>query len=359
MVRFISIILSVLIFSGCGYVENSKSIFEILESLSSQNEEIKGVWLSYHDLASPLKKQSKEEFEKEIKIIFKNCKSIGINTLFVHIRPFGDSFYESQFFPLSGYCNGNYDALEIMTKLAKAENLSFHAWINPMRCMTVEQVVSVDKSFAVRCWYDENSDCVTEHDGRVYLNPAKAEARKLITDGVREILDNYEVDGIHIDDYFYPPNLPFEKDNSDAPKRRENTDKMVKELYETVKEHGKIFSISPTGNMDYNYNTIYSDSKKWCSQYGYCDYIIPQIYYGFENESLSFEKALSDWCKVSQVKVLVGLAAYKVGVTDKYAGKGQNEWIENDDILLRQTEKSKEYDNVTGVVYFRYGSLFS
>ncbi len=359
IIKIISLVLSALIFSGCGgFSDTYEIISEILSETPSESQDIKGMWLSYHDLEAPLKSESEEEFEKQIETVFRNCKSLGINTLFVHVRPFGDSIYESDYFPTSKYLKGDYDPLEIMVKKAHGMDMAFHAWINPMRCMTVEETANIPQDFPVKRWYDEKSDSVIEYEGRVYLNPEKADARALITDGVLEILKNYDVDGIHIDDYFYPANLPFEKDNSNADKRRENTDKMVKELFTAVKGEGSIFSISPTGNMNYNYSTIYSDSKKWCSQYGYCDYIIPQIYYGFENESLSFEEALKNWCEVSKVKVLIGLAAYKVGTYDKYAGKGQNEWIENDDILLRQTEKAKEYDNVGGVVFFRYGSFF-
>ncbi len=347
IIKIISLVLSVLIFSGCELCPDTKN-----------PDEITGMWISYLDLTTALKCESAKEFETEIGTMFENCKSLGVNTLFVHLRPFGDSFYPSEFFPLSDYCKGDYDPLEIMVREAKKLNLSFHAWINPMRCMTMEEISSVPGKYAVKQWYDGKSDCVIEYNDRIYLNPGKQEVIDLIKNGVLEILDNYEVDGIHIDDYFYPANLPFETDNSDADKRRENTDRMVKTLYDTTKEKGSVFSISPTGNMYYNHSVIYSDSKKWCSQYGYCDYIIPQLYYGFENESLSFEKALCEWCSASEVKVLAGLAAYKMGNSDKYAGKGQNEWIENDDILLRQKEKAKEYENVSGVVYFRYGSFF-
>ncbi len=347
IIKIISLILSVLIFSGCSFY-----------AVEEKTEPVNGIWLSYHDLAVPLKCEDEKDFKTQIEKMFENCKSIGVNTLFVHLRPFGDSIYPSKLFPRSKYVKGDYDPLDIMVKVAKENDLSLHGWINPMRCMTVEEINSVADNYAVKRWYDEKNDCVFEQGGRIYLNPESEEVRNLITSGVYEILENYEIDGIHIDDYFYPANLPFEKDNSNASKRRENTDKMVKELYEVTKEKGSIFSISPTGNMDYNYSVIYSDSKKWCSQSGYCDYIIPQIYYGFENEALSFEKALENWCSVSEVKVLVGLAAYKVGQFDKYAGKGQNEWIKDKDILEKQTEKVKEYPNVCGVVYFRYGSFF-
>ena len=349
IVKIVSLILSVFVLTGCDG-------FRYIEP--TQPEKIKGMWLSYHDLAKPLKCEDEKEFTSQIETIFDNCKSLGVNTLFLHLRLFGDSIYPSELFPKSKYVKGDYDPLSIMVKVAKSKNLSLHGWINPMRCMTVEEIASVPENYAVRRWYDEKSDCVLVHDGRIYLNPEKEEVRRLIAGGVREILNNYDVDGIHIDDYFYPANLPFEKDNSNGDKRRENTDKMVKELYQVTKENGSVFSISPTGNMNYNYSVIYSDSQKWCSQSGYCDYIIPQIYYGFENEALSFEEALENWCSVSKVKVLVGLAAYKVGNLDKYAGKGQNEWIEDKDILSKQTEKVKEYPQACGVVYFRYGSFF-
>jgi uncharacterized lipoprotein YddW (UPF0748 family) len=113
-----------------------------------------------------------------------------------------------------------------------------------------------------------------------------------------------------------------------------------------VKSFGedKIFSVSPAGNIRRNTDEIYADVKLWCKG-GYCDIILPQIYFGFENETLPFEKCLNDWLSLtdqSKVILIPALALYKRGKEDIFAGEGKNEWIENDDIISRQIETIKE-----------------
>ena len=390
LLKIIAIFILTVFLSSCtspvnqnaeGNFKNSGTIFDILTGLNSSETEMRGMWISFLDLKEPLKKENKEEFSDEIEKIYDNCISMGINTVFVHVRPYGDSIYPSEFFNMSSFCNPNaeYDALKIMTKKAKEKKLSFHAWINPMRTVATEEIKDISKEYPIRQWYDDSllkARNLFEYEGRVYLNPASDEVRNLITDGVKEILKKYDVDGIHIDDYFYPPLLPASYDEayyndylanggdkSLKAWRQENTTKMVKELYDTVKGKRKklIFSISPTGNTYYNEHNIYADIKTWCTEHGYCDYIIPQLYYGFENEVLDYITALNEWNEFvnhDNVNLVIGLAAYKVGAEDKNSGSGINEWKVNDDVLSRQVKALKEYENVNGVVFFRYDSLF-
>ncbi len=185
-----------------------------------------------------------------------------------------------------------------------------------------------------------------------YLDPSYHEVNELINNAANEILEKYNVDGIHIDDYFYPSSEEdfdreeFEKSGSSdlAQWRRDNINSMVKGLYDTVKSHGKRlkFGISPQGNIDTDYNKQYADVKLWSSEEGYADYIVPQIYYGFKNAALPFESALQQWetlTKDSGVSLIIGLAEYKLGKTDQWAGEiGENEWIDDPDIIKKQVE---------------------
>jgi len=118
-------------------------------------------------------------------------------------------------------------------------------------------------------------------------------------------------------------------------------------------------SISPSGNIEYNYEFLYADVKTWLQEEGYCDWIIPQIYFGFENETNPFEKCAEQWYELKtndRVKLIAGLALYKANEKDEFAGSGINEWTENDDIIKRETEFCKQlgYD---GVSLYSYGYI--
>lgn len=246
--------------------------------------------------------------------------------------------------------------------------------------MTTTEIQNVSSEFPIRKWYDDSSlksQNLIEYDGRLYYNPASAEARKLIADGAAEIVKNYDVDGIHIDDYFYPPSLPDSYDKaqydtyvkaggklSQADWRRDNTSKMVKEMNEAIKkaDSSAIFGISPRGVISQNVDQLYIDVKKWCSTPGYCDYIAPQLYYGFEHSTAAYSTVMKQWSELvscDEVDLLVGLAAYKVGQQDQYGGSGKDEWQVNHDILAHQIDDARAYKNYGGMIFFRYEQLFN
>ena len=120
-----------------------------------------------------------------------------------------------------------------------------------------------------------------------------------------------------------------------------------------------VFSISPTGNIRKNKSSHYADVELWLSRKGFTDWIVPQIYYGFEHEDMPFENVAKEWLKLSEdssVKLVCGLAAYKQGEADNGAGRGKNEWTENGDVISRQIEYtySLGYD---GYALFSYSSV--
>ena len=175
---------------------------------------------------------------------------------------------------------------------------------------------------------------------------------------MEELLENYNINGIHIDDYFYPEDVADEdhvqyKDYKKAGGkkdisswRRENVNSLVSSIYLKVKSYGedKIFSISPAGNIDKNYAQLYADVNAWCKG-GYCDMILPQIYFGFDNSTLPFEECLDRWLSITdtdKVKIVPGLALYKSGKEDAFAGQGKTEWQTNSDIISRQVTSLKD-----------------
>lgn len=374
-------------------LETAGTLTEILSGLlalpengrepADSAEEMKAVWVSYLDLSPLLVGKSREEFAASAEELVQNSKDLGMNTLIVQVRPFGDSFYPSQYFPWSKWASGevgkplDYDPIQILREEAEKQGLEFHGWLNPMRGMSESEISLVPPEYPIRQWYDDPAlwaENLMIADGNIYLNPASADARKLIADGAAEVQETYGTDGIHIDDYFYPPDMDF---SVDAPSyaqyqaeggtldqarwRRENTLAMVRELSEAVHKASpeSQFGVSPRGSMEQNFRDLYIDVEQWMRE-GLMDYIAPQLYYGFENGTLPFAETARQWDSLAEesgVPMVVGLAAYKVGKTDRYAGAGASEWMDSPDLLARQIEFSRELPSYGGIMFFRYDSI--
>lgn len=342
--------------------------------------EMKGVWISYLEISTLLKGKSEDDFRSEVKSIYSNCANLGLNTVFVHARAFGDSFYDSSLFPFTKYISGaygtrvSYDPFEILVDEAHKQGLSIHAWINPLRLCTTADMNALTGDYMIKNWYNDlskNGTYVVNVNGTLYLNPAYDETIKLVGDGVREIVSNYDVDGVHIDDYFYPTTEAYfdskafsaYSGSSLSEFRISNCNKLVKEIYNAVHEYSStaVFGISTQGSMSNNINQLYADAEAWCKG-GYVDYFAPQIYYGFENSAQPFKTCTEQWNKLvdgTNVKLAVGLAVYKVGVEDKWAGTGMYEWTNTDTMLKRQIEFARTCDNYGGFALYSYNYLFT
>lgn len=325
-------------------------------------ERQKAIWISYVDLAPMLAAENADDFRKLFKAACADISDLGCNTIFVHIRPFGDAVYTSELFPTSEYLCGNYDALEIICETAHDLKLSVHAWINPLRLQTAERL----KSFAgykTADWFLDGDDKVSyiDEDGHLWLDPAYPEVRELIAEGTYEIVSNYNVDGLHYDDYFYPTTdqlfdaecfaqMGCGRDLDEW--RRENISVMCRGIYESVKNADSRceVSISPQGNIENNYYKLYADVEKWCCETGICDRIIPQIYFGYDNAVKPFMRTLEEWrilCESGAVSLNIGLAVYKICE--------EKEYTENIGIIAHQIDDCKLCQ---GVSLYTYGSLF-
>ncbi|MGN0666860.1 MAG: glycoside hydrolase family 10 protein [Huintestinicola sp.] len=340
----------------------------------------KAVWISFLEYERIMRGHTEEEFTELLNECMDNISSLGCNTVYFQVRAYGDAYYDSELFPagdrLAGKIGGTaaYDPLEIAVKSAHDRGLSIHAWVNPMRLMTDSQLSSLSSDYILKQWYDDSSKrgtYIVKTGDRWYLNPAYSDTTALICSGISEIISRYNVDGIQIDDYFYPTKDTYfdsaayaasGTELSLAEWRRSIISEMVRAMYRTVHTANPtaVFGISPQGNYSNNYNDLYADVKTWCSTSGYCDYICPQIYFGFENGTLPFAPAVDEWQSYvsgSSVQLVIGLAAYKSGCEDSYAGEGRNEWKTYTDILQRQREYS--LGRGAGYAFFRYDSLFS
>lgn len=312
-------------------------------------------WMTYSELRVTPENKKEDDYKRYIEKYFVNMKEAGVTDCFVQVRPFADSMYPSDIFPLSAYAENaeNFDVFSAVIEVAEEYGVRIHAWINPYR-------ISSDPDFEIQESFKILESSIIRLSTGVYFNPASLEAQKLILSGVEEILTKYNVSGIHTDDYFYPENIDGEdsKQYSQYKKqggkkelsqwRRENVNSLISALYLKVKTFGedKIFSVSPCGNISKNYSQLYADVYSWCKG-GYCDIIVPQIYFGFENSALPFEDCLKEWREItdeSHVALIPGLALYKSGKEDVFAGDGKDEWQTNSDIISRQVGCIRDMD---------------
>lgn len=371
---FLLIISMCLLLGGC--TQNK----ETPQAQSFEQKAVKSVWVSYFELEKYTSSCSSEnEFRKDIASVIKEVKAIGLNTLTVQVHPCADAFYKSELFPTSEYCFGEqgseliYDPLQIIIEEAHNQSVSVEAWFNPYRVSQDDDIESLCDGNIAKQWYNSevNASNVYVSD-KIYFNPASEEVINLIVNGIKEIVQNYDVDGIHFDDYFYPTtdeNIdekefksyietveePLSLDNW----RRDNVSRLIKSVYIAIKAiNPEIkFGISPQSKVSVNYNNLYADVEKWASEEGYCDYICPQIYFGFYNETQPFTRTAKEWNdRATAVALYIGLPLYKAGCVDEYASADQdyarNEFVENNNIISRQISYINQLSNVKG--YYIY-----
>ena len=369
--KLIILIITLLItLSACSRVEEQPTAPEEhkpITQFTPQNEsgDFIGVWISYIEIRDNC--ASKAEFSSRMEEMFTSFSRVGITDIFFHVRPFGDALYPSELFPTSStVCEKQgdeltFDPLETVLGISSRYGMRLHGWINPYRASADADLSRLSDDNMAKIWYLEGKGDVNLIGDRYYFNPASDKARELIIEGAAELLIKYpDLAGIHIDDYFYPENCgDFDEVDYNEYRdgggtlsrdewRRENVSLLVRGLYERVKAFGedKLFTISPNGKTDTCINKLYADVELWATEDGYCDILLPQIYFGFENESQPFEKCLESWVSLRtnpSVRLVPALALYKCGAEDVYAGEeGKYEWINNSDVIKRQVECIRE-----------------
>lgn len=332
--------------------------------------ESRGIFISYIECLNHLKNKSEIETKSEINNIIDNVKKYHFNRIYLQVRPFSDSIYNSEIFPSSYTIVSNQgdkpsiDVLAYFISQAKKNNIELYAWINPYRISNDTDTTKLSNTNPAYKWLNTNNVKIIKDKG-IFYNPSSEEVINLIIEGVKEIVKNYEIDGILLDDYFYPDDtIDLENYQKVASQisltdyRLNKVNELVSGIYKSIKEiNNKIqFGISPDGNLDNNYNIHYADVKTWLSEEGYIDYIMPQLYYGFNNETRPFIKTLNEWNSLikNDTKLITALSLYKAGTIDKYAKAGKYEWIENSNIIRKQIQVARNIINYTGYAIFRY-----
>jgi len=349
-------------------------------------EELKGVWVAtVLNLDYPNRPTTEVAvLKREADAILDRAVTMGLNAVFLQVRPSGDAFYKSPSFPWSNYLTGkqglppseNFDPLDYWVQAAHSRGIALHAWLNPYR-VTYDSFKTSSEAFASLAPSNPanlRKDLVVFHtDGRLYFNPGLPEARQLLIDEIAFLVQNYKIDGIHFDDYFYP-GTEFEDNDAyissktsltRADWRRDNNTRLIKGVYDTIRSIRKDvqFGVSPFGiwankkdhpqgsdtRGNQSYFSHYADTKLWVKE-GMLDYIMPQLYWHIGFDIADYTKLLSWWddvVKGTDVALYIGHAAYRTGNTST-----SSPWYGEEEIL-RQLRLNKTYPSVKGSVYFR------
>ena len=348
--------------------------------------EFRAVWVaSYHNIDWPSKRGlSSEEQQNEFVQIAKQQKDNGMNALVVQIRPCGDAFYQSEFSQWSEWLTGTqgnppapyYDPLSFMVEETHQRNMEFHAWMNPFRAISHDRFSSVSPKHITH----QKPEWFFKYGPKTFFNPGIPEVRNYLAGIVAEVVRNYDVDGIHFDDYFYP----YRTDNEPIPDqktflkyrgdftniddwRRHNIDLFVKQVADSIqaiKPHVK-FGISPIGIWrnkaqdpegsvsqvsHSSYDGLYADVRKWLKE-GWIDYVAPQLYWSTRHPYANYSELLPWWAKNSFDRHLyVGHAMFKVK-------DNQSRYWDNPNQLELQLKLKKAHPEVSGSIFYSANSF--
>lgn len=357
---------------------------------SRQIKELRAIWVAtVYGLDYPSRGATTDSnvLKEEIIEMLDNIQSMGFNTIYFQVRPSADAFYPSKIFPWSKYLTGDqntapldgFDPLQFIVTEAHQRNIEIHAWINPyrvtMKNSDLDELAYYHPALVHPEWVVAyGSGDKVKH----YFNPGLPEVEQMILKGVSEIIENYDVDGIHLDDYFYP-GKSFNDDDTYAQYgteydnihdwRRDNINNLIEKMYRLIKakDESLAFGVSPFAIWANNstnplgsdtkgkesYYTMYADTRGWVKA-GYLDYIMPQIYWNIGYKIADYEKILHWWSDVvadTNVDLYIGQAAYRACNSDPTSPwYGVNQ-------LREQINLNRITDNVGGYTMFRYRSL--
>lgn len=379
----LSVILSVVLILQIFNLNSVKTEADsVTNTTAESNQRMSGIWVSTTlNLDYPTTKTTNSDtLKSEADTIINNCADMGITDIFFQVRPASDSFYKSDIYPWSQWLTGsqgtapdnNFDPLQYWIDQAHSKGMKLHAWINPYRVTNNTNLTIND--LAISNPARQHPEWVIAHEGKLYFDPAIPEVQNLVVSGVEEIVKNYNIDGIHLDDYFYPGSTfndsgSYAKYGNGMDKndwRRENVNTLVNNLHNKIKsiKSDVEFGISPVGvwaNKKNNplgsdtygsesYYKNYADTRKWAIE-GWIDYIAPQIYWEIGNKTIDYKTAVLWWAdtlKDCNTKLYIGLADYKCD------GVAQSSPWYNGVAINKQIALNKTIDKVSGEIHFRY-----
>ena len=346
---------------------------------AAARDDFRAVWIAtVSNINFPSKRGlSADAQKKEIDAILDTSKKDGFSTVIVQMRPDCDALYPSKLYPWSAVLTGTegkspgYDPLQYFVDGAHRRGLKLEAWLNPYRIQGQADPSKLAASSPARLHSDWT---VKGNDGGLYFDPGLPQVRRLIEDGVMEIVKNYAVDGVVFDDYFYPEknfadDASYQKygggrDRGDW--RRENVNTLVKEIHEQIKGSGKktVFGMCPFAvwaNLSDNpagsdtrafesYYDQYADTRLWV-QKGYIDYICPQIYWKIGYSLADYAKVLEWWANTVRgtgVKLYVAHAVYRMD-------PGSSGWPADE--IMNQLSLAAKYSEYAGSSFYGYAQV--
>ena len=341
-------------------------------------DDMRGVWVaSVHNIDFPSEQgMTADQLKAEADTELDNIAAMGLNTVFLQVRPSADALYPSELFPWSRYVSGtagqapdgSFDVLGYWVTAAHERGLQLHAWINPYR-ITIDgedEWNAIPDSSPAK----QHPEWVVKYNDNYYFDPGIPAVQQLVVDGAAEIVKNYDVDGIHFDDYFYPTTDPaFDAADYAASGtaltrddwRRENVNALVELCHATARRYGVRFGVAPVGDPEQNYALQYSDAARWLRQ-GTVDYLMPQLYWGQEyvkdgDTSHSLARLAGAWAalpRAAGVRLYAGLGAYRIGAGD--GSDAGSEWVSGR--ALADQLNLLDRLGVQGAGLYRYASLF-
>ncbi|OFY45084.1 MAG: hypothetical protein A2X18_14205 [Bacteroidetes bacterium GWF2_40_14] len=293
--------------------------------------EFRAAWLTtVGNYDWPQKNATGESQRAALIAMIERLKVLNFNVVLFHARPSSDAFYRSNLVPWSMYLTGiqgadpGFDPLAVAIQACHERGMELHAWLNPYRIGASTNTLASNHPAVI------HPDWAIEYSGNRYLNPGLPEVKTHLQDVIREIINNYNVDGIHFDDYFYPSGAkstttPFgfnDKPTFDTygggltidDWREKNVNDMVRDVNLLIKSLNPkvVFGISPQGKQE-NSMTVYADATEWL-QKKWLDYLAPQIYWQIGHATADFDMVIKYWNSNSNgVPIIPGLAAYKYG----------------------------------------------
>lgn len=382
---------------------NSDEVVKLPE-FTFQPNRLRGIWVSNVANIDTPKMIDQESYQTYLKEMIKRIASYNINTMIFQVRPANDAYYQSKLNPWSRFITGvegkdpGFDVLQFVIDEASKYQIRIHAWMNPYRVststlndlnMTKEEYLATldDLNFAKRFPEETTVDGIN----KVILKPSSSKVISFVSETVQEIIVNYDIDGVHIDDYFYPyakinplleesdyqEYLKVNKPLSFEDWRRQNVNKMIEAIHHVVKnslnKKGKkvLFGISPFGiyrtHSSLNpsgwdkgsfhspkvlqcYDELYSDIYLWMKN-NWIDYVVPQVYFPFEREDVSYHDLTKWWSitsKETKTTLYIGQGLYQMGNKDFW---------QNPDEISNQLRFNQLFDNIAGTIFFTYRDL--
>lgn len=355
------------------------------EPIETQLREMRGIWVaSVANIDWPSAPGLDDQaLKSEAIAILERSLSMGLNTVFLQVRPASDAIYFSDKEPLSSYVVGNdfgrklsFDPLAFWVSEAHARGLELHAWVNPFRVTQKADFACAENHIS-----KTRQDWIIKYAGKLYLDPGLPQARAYVRDIVMDIVNRYDVDGLHFDDYFYPyPSKGELFDDSSSfaannPKhltidnwRRSNVTDVIESVADSIRsvKPWVQFGISPFGvwrnkkddpkGSDTragvtNYDVLYADIMDWIER-GLVDYIMPQIYWERGNKWCDFTTLQKWWGGHStpSTKIFVGHAVYRINSSKAGTKVGWNDPME----MPVQIGMVRDNKNLDGSVFFSY-----